>query len=687
MQGIIPRSNQWTSGGVFGTGKEAFLSYHNVTGGVMIGAAPNSDVNASGTKFYMPMGCESCHSPHGMGGNGRILSPDPNGIQLQNEDKFKNYEILPVNSEANSETVVFVAYPKNNTGEFIKNVDPYYMLKGYPYPLTIYDENHNEIEAAVIDNTYGYTRVIIPQTTVPLRVFADFVPSLRTRMDIKNYLAIGSNGETVNELVYYRDGSEAFCRACHNSYGSTQNPLTDARLDDYTHKHPVGMSVDNARVELNKDAEVYTGMLKDKFEENNTIVCLTCHAPHGVDQDYWLRSVGFGSNDPSEMSFSSCLKRSPNGSLCLVCHPWDLAGQGYLTNTGQQKFDPQLTTQLGPLGNQPLSVSSFVGSNLTRCSGMCHHNPIVEGWENTTHSQTLADRSALNQTAIVDENYFKSKTDINVSDVVYVIGVNQIQRYIYKESGVLKVAKNEFNIKTGQWISKNAVPSFIDSCAGCHVTGLDLSKGTWSDDGIACEACHGAASNHIEFPKSRNITNPRYLDIKDQSDICAQCHALGQSFSSGIQRPYPVGFIPHQAALLSEVYHDDYALSTFFDVYNASSYPGNFFNTFNYDATVDSYFPAQEFNDFIQSKHYQSNVISCITCHSSHKKNWKGQLLKGTFEQICGACHDNSFNIDLAMPARINYPGNQDYKIRVHSFSKTHANTSGNGTGATINIH
>ncbi len=54
------------------------------------------------------------------------------------------------------------------------------------------------------------------------------------------------------------------------------------------------------------------------------------------------------------------------------------------------------------------------------------------------------------------------------------------------------------------------------ACLVCHVTGYDPSTGTWKQDGVSCEACHGPANvNHPAEP----------MPVQDPAELCGQCHS------------------------------------------------------------------------------------------------------------------------------------------------------------------
>lgn len=54
------------------------------------------------------------------------------------------------------------------------------------------------------------------------------------------------------------------------------------------------------------------------------------------------------------------------------------------------------------------------------------------------------------------------------------------------------------------------------ACLVCHVTNYDPATGTWQQDGVACEACHGPmTAGHPKEP----------MPVDRSSDLCARCHS------------------------------------------------------------------------------------------------------------------------------------------------------------------
>ncbi len=54
------------------------------------------------------------------------------------------------------------------------------------------------------------------------------------------------------------------------------------------------------------------------------------------------------------------------------------------------------------------------------------------------------------------------------------------------------------------------------ACLVCHTTNYDPATGTWQEDGVACEACHGPMTP--DHPKSA-------MPVTLSPDLCARCHS------------------------------------------------------------------------------------------------------------------------------------------------------------------
>jgi cytochrome c-type biogenesis protein CcmH/NrfG len=74
----------------------------------------------------------------------------------------------------------------------------------------------------------------------------------------------------------------------------------------------------------------------------------------------------------------------------------------------------------------------------------------------------------------------------------------------------------------------------VPSCLQCHASGIQAKAGTLNgyatlpflENGVSCERCHGAGSDHIA--KGAKMLNPAKLAPAERESICAQCHLSGE---------------------------------------------------------------------------------------------------------------------------------------------------------------
>jgi hypothetical protein len=162
--------------------------------------------------------------------------------------------------------------------------------------------------------------------------------------------------------------------------------------------------------------------------------------------------------------------------------------------------------------------------------------------------------------------------------------------------------KNQFNLanealeqKAG-FISFHAgEPELKDDCVKCHTTGYSASGsqddlagivGTWKEDGVKCERCHGPGSLHIKNPQGVRM----FIDRASQA--CGECH---KSDDTG------------------QVYAKD-----------------SFINH------------SQQYAEIAKSKHM---VLNCTTCHNPHSGVVQlEQADLPTTRTECTNCHYNQAN-------------------------------------------
>lgn len=198
----------------------------------------------------------------------------------------------------------------------------------------------------------------------------------------------------------------------------------------------------------------------------------------------------------------------------------------------------------GPAG-AGLSSAEYVGSEI--CAGC--HTEIAAAHSQSGHAYALS-KVVDGQTP---EFPFSNLTDppqgYSWTDISYVLGgygwqaifVNQAGYIITDEPGKSGNTEylNQFNLKN-EALDKNAgFVSFMagqaelkNDCVACHTTGYSANGsqdelagivGTWKEDGVQCERCHGAGSLHISSPQAVQ------MPIDRSAQFCGECHQANDS--------------------------------------------------------------------------------------------------------------------------------------------------------------
>ncbi len=208
-------------------------------------------------------------------------------------------------------------------------------------------------------------------------------------------------------------------------------------------------------------------------------------------------------------------------------------------------------------------------------------------------------------------------------DVAYVVGSGRhVQRFVYKIGRKYFVFPAEWNVEKKAWEPFNQGkswpddPSFdwVQNCAGCHTTGLTVSRSRWKDDGVQCESCHGPGSVHAALADKAG-SSPSNGDLKalraaivvsPDPQICGQCHSQGTEPEKNL--PFPVTYRPGGKLLDKSVF----AL-----VAGDSAdhwWAGDHARQMN-----------MQFNEWVKSGHSQALTAlkggnptdpACLTCHS-----------------------------------------------------------------------
>lgn len=258
----------------------------------------------------------------------------------------------------------------------------------------------------------------------------------------------------------------------------------------------------------------------------------------------------------------------------------------------------------GPAGESAtVSEVNFVGDET--CAG-CHQD-TYDTYIKSGHPWIMSKIAEGKAPAFPFQQIKDPPQGYTWEDILYVVGgynwkalfVNKEGYFITEEPGKSGSAEygNQWNLaneelnKNAGWVSYHAGEANLGhACAECHTTGFNPgssqdnlagNSGSWAQEGVRCEACHGPGGQHM--------TNPQVFGMRIERDqaACIGCHP----HTGPENLPVKDGFIAHT---------DQYA-------------------------------------DLHQGKHA---VLDCVTCHDPHKGVAQArQAGEPTVRAECVQCH------------------------------------------------
>ncbi|MDA0241798.1 MAG: multiheme c-type cytochrome [Chloroflexi bacterium] len=272
--------------------------------------------------------------------------------------------------------------------------------------------------------------------------------------------------------------------------------------------------------------------------------------------------------------------------------------------------------------------------------------------------------------------------DFTSFKIAYVIGYQYRQTYLtLEEGGVLRRLPLQWSTERQEFfpywnLQENSIPTLEDLwvqmttlnsawnlfCARCHTTNLDIlardenhttAVTQWTNEGIACESCHGPGSQHVNYFSTNYvnrvvafansqlrgqpvayIVHPHKLEKGESLSVCARCHGPDISrATTEIYREYEPGY--SQEGRIND-------LSPYFQQFPLE--PGRTAPTVEVWADGAPRGIAMIFRSFIESDCYQqSDEPRCFDCHDPH--NNSQPRVPGILEpsavsnQYCLDCH------------------------------------------------
>jgi hypothetical protein len=234
------------------------------------------------------------------------------------------------------------------------------------------------------------------------------------------------------------------------------------------------------------------------------------------------------------------------------------------------------------------------------------------------------------------------------NDVLYVVGGYGYKARFVGNDGFFITAggNNQWDLNTLAWSDYLKDQRSPYNCGSCHTTGyspLGNQKGiaglvgTWKEDGIGCEACHGPGNRHILSPKTESMVVDR------STDACAKCHNRNGVNMQEITAQS--GFLMHRDALHSirnTKGHKDFRC-------------------------VDCHDPHQG-SLFAAERNIKPTLMRCESCHQNERIALQiGPLGGKKANQSCTTCHMAPMTVS-AVPTKRPWKGDmKSHLVRINT--------------------
>ncbi len=218
-------------------------------------------------------------------------------------------------------------------------------------------------------------------------------------------------------------------------------------------------------------------------------------------------------------------------SSCAECHtslttflPLTSMGQSY--NASHRYNGTTLaSTRLAPPAcancHTDVSKANFnllTGTPTYVTSTACEncHKQKYDTWYNGTHRIKLTDKD------ISEAAGYPTPPGYGWDDILYTVGGKWKIRFVNTSGYVITGTQAQYDVEEGKWSAYESGKVLSYNCGGCHTTGYNKSAasrfglpgivGNWTENGVGCEACHGAAGNGHQ------------VVVNKSAELCGNCH-------------------------------------------------------------------------------------------------------------------------------------------------------------------
>lgn len=344
---------------------------------------------------------------------------------------------------------------------------------------------------------------------------------------------------------------------------------------------------------------------------------------------------------------------------CIACHPDQHASwHGSFHRTMTQPATPQ--TVVAPFENVTLRTADTEPAQVARLSRKGDEfwvNTVDQDWERRKFATWTETRANDGDDPYAVNEEVPPRVD---AKVVMTTGSHHFQAFWIagKEGSELWQFPWRYHIAERRWVHRKDVflapPEWRpgmwfrvwnNQCIYCHSTGpypgKDVESGVMTDTrvaelGIACEACHGPAEDHIAFHRnggvpSDPIVNPAKLGNVRSSQVCGSCHSHFSHADPDLSVHGPK-FRPGEDLL------------QYGDLLTPPKTP-QVMSRFWEDGVNRS--GGREYSGVAESACFLQGNLSCVSCHSMHDGTRDDQLsADGRTNNACLQCHSEFEDAD-----------------------------------------
>jgi predicted CXXCH cytochrome family protein len=275
------------------------------------------------------------------------------------------------------------------------------------------------------------------------------------------------------------------------------------------------------------------------------------------------------------------------------------------------------------------------------------------------------------------------------------VGSRRMEQYLTKQTGQYTRLPLAYDLTNKRWMSLNGSFFYPDgnnyfqhqaqwdgNCVFCHNVKAQphLNTATKQYDtevselGIACGACHGAAAKHAEKATSplqrtfwrlfsnedRQIINPKKLAGERSLQVCGHCH--GQRVPEPNDRILDI-------LQRGDPFDAGEDLMQFYKPVHRETLIGSYSFANRFWANGSPRLTAFEYQGILRSRCFTQgkadNKINCLTCHSMHEGDVKGQITEeNRTNKPCLQCHEQfegAANLIAHTKHRTDSPGSRCY--------------------------